>query len=785
MLPASGTMTRPVGSRLRRRLVIAGIVAGALALLVVIGVLVVYPRVGRWMVEDKVIPRLEAKLGRDIQVGSIEVGRGHAVLRDVIVRGPHDGTAPLVHIDRIDVDFDFWASLLANPVVGAVVIDGIVVAVRRDAAGADNVRDVLERLGVIDGADADAEPGARRGMGSLRPTRIELRRGSATASDEHTGATASVARFDGAWAPGEAAVVRATDARATTSYGPSAAAKTLTASVDDVTGRRLEATGGELKLWTGLKLTGITGSIAPGDGGHFIVAAEGGYGGVEGRLWTASGWIDPRAEATSLDLQAERFTLDRLRPVLEEFGVIAYEQASVDARLHIDVTPAGATFAGGFHVRDLSVDHPMLAEKPVHGLELGGEVAGDFDRDARTLTLTRADLESRGLPFSITGFVAAPGGLRVDGVRRERPALDLRLVIPKKPCQEVLGAIPIELTPYLQGFVLTGNFDTNLRIAIDWSDIPATVLDGRVGIFGCRGKQAPDDVMRLKEQFEHYVEVELDQWISFVVGPDNPDFVPIDDVSPYLLGSLMTTEDSAFQTHHGFIVREFRTALIKDLEAGYFKYGASSITMQLVKNVLLYREEDRGAEAPGAVPDLVHRDQVREGPPVRDLRQRDRVRPGDLRHRPGRVALLRQAPARPQPGGVGVLLVDPAVAEGALRPVLQGHAAQADRGQDRADPGLDAQAQAAHPARVRRGGGDAAAVRQRRRRHRAGVHGPPQARAQERATDEPDEEVTTAAAPTRRDARRKRRRTSRIVTPSNATAMPSMRQRYAPPRAGW
>ena len=53
--------------------------------------------------------------------------------------------------------------------------------------------------------------------------------------------------------------------------------------------------------------------------------------------------------------------------------------------------------------------------------------------------------------------------------------------------------------------------------------------------------------------------------------------VPLADVSPYLTNSLMTTEDSGFMKHHGFITREFKLALIKDLKEGYFKYGASSI----------------------------------------------------------------------------------------------------------------------------------------------------------------------------------------------------------------
>jgi membrane peptidoglycan carboxypeptidase len=55
--------------------------------------------------------------------------------------------------------------------------------------------------------------------------------------------------------------------------------------------------------------------------------------------------------------------------------------------------------------------------------------------------------------------------------------------------------------------------------------------------------------------------------------------------------SIMTTEDTEFYEHEGFITAEFRTALVSDLKAGRFRHGASSITMQMVKNVLLYREK--------------------------------------------------------------------------------------------------------------------------------------------------------------------------------------------------
>ncbi len=168
----------------------------------------------------------------------------------------------------------------------------------------------------------------------------------------------------------------------------------------------------------------------------------------------------------------------------------------------------------------------------------------------------------------------------------------MRLVIPPIDCQRMLDAIPKEMVPYMVGYKMRGVFDADVKLGIDWAALDDTVLDGHVGLRHCRVVDSPEDSpKRLLKEFEHYVEVEKGKWISFVVGDSNEDFVKIEDVSPYLIKSIMTTEDGAFYRHHGFIPSEFRTALVHDLQAGAFRYGASSITMQMVKNVLLYREK--------------------------------------------------------------------------------------------------------------------------------------------------------------------------------------------------
>src|SRR5215471_11618854 len=121
-----GVLYRPVmhgisttGTRVHRRFRLsrrAIIVVASFATLIglIMGGLLAYPSLGRWAIRSKVVPRLEQKLGRKVTVGDIEVHYGWAILRDVDVRGDHDGAQPLVHVERVDVDFDFWPSIVGS-----------------------------------------------------------------------------------------------------------------------------------------------------------------------------------------------------------------------------------------------------------------------------------------------------------------------------------------------------------------------------------------------------------------------------------------------------------------------------------------------------------------------------------------------------------------------------------------------------------------------------------------------------------------------------------------------
>lgn len=239
---------------------------------------------------------------------------------------------------------------------------------------------------------------------------------------------------------------------------------------------------------------------------------------------------------------------------------------------------------------------------------------------------------------------AKPGGAVAESWREKWRTVSLHFAMPPMSCQSLLQALPPAVVPRIREFQLDGTFSTDIRLFVDFAKLlklpppkdpdgldeetpsPAVVLSkkaqvsvgkarslpagvlaangkdpkddpvqisGQVGIDGCRVKEAPKDlnVAKLLGSFTHTVQVEPGKELSFVIGPENPDFVPFDQLSPYLINSIMTTEDHAFLRHRGFIVPEFRSALQSNLERGYFRLGASSITMQMVKNVLLSREK--------------------------------------------------------------------------------------------------------------------------------------------------------------------------------------------------
>jgi monofunctional biosynthetic peptidoglycan transglycosylase len=64
-------------------------------------------------------------------------------------------------------------------------------------------------------------------------------------------------------------------------------------------------------------------------------------------------------------------------------------------------------------------------------------------------------------------------------------------------------------------------------------------------------------------------------------------WVSLSQISPYLMKAVIIAEDDKFWSHKGFDLDAIQKALEKDLEKGKFKFGGSTISQQLVKNLYL------------------------------------------------------------------------------------------------------------------------------------------------------------------------------------------------------
>jgi hypothetical protein len=323
-------------------------------------------------------------------------------------------------------------------------------------------------------------------------------------------------------------------------------------------------------------------------------------------LWTATGKVKPAVDWSNVDgqvaLRAERFSLDKIAEVLPA-SILEPENTEIDAAIEARFTGRRVALSGKLDVAGLSVSHEKLATEPVENASFTVHFDATVDRDKRLLELASMEAKIGSLVVRLAGSIELPAGSFKFKDGRELkvvPKIELSLRVPRTPCAKILSSIPAPLVPKLQGFTLQGLFEADVHAKVDFSNLDALDIGGKVGIDGCQVAKAPGEIMALTgpESILQTVEVppppsggKDNETMTFAIGPDNADFVPYEKISPYLTAAIMTTEDSGFFKHRGWVSAQFKTALRRNLAGGGFRLGASSITMQMVKNVILSREK--------------------------------------------------------------------------------------------------------------------------------------------------------------------------------------------------
>lgn len=74
---------------------------------------------------------------------------------------------------------------------------------------------------------------------------------------------------------------------------------------------------------------------------------------------------------------------------------------------------------------------------------------------------------------------------------------------------------------------------------------------------------------------------------SFRLGPGSGNYWPLDDMSSALVAAVLAHEDAGFFRHRGVSLNALEQALMRNMRAGEVQVGASTLTMQLAKNLFL------------------------------------------------------------------------------------------------------------------------------------------------------------------------------------------------------
>ncbi len=164
---------------------------------------------------------------------------------------------------------------------------------------------------------------------------------------------------------------------------------------------------------------------------------------------------------------------------------------------------------------------------------------------------------------------------------------------PEFPAENLFASLPSGLFSHVQGIEASGNLTYNLNLDIDFNNLENLEFSSDLNGYDFYIEDwGTGNLSRMNDEFE-YTAYEKDRPVrTFAVGPSNPNFRSLNQISPLLQVAVLQSEDGSFFYHQGFYPGAVQEALAYDLEVGRFARGGSSITMQLVKNVFLNRHKN-------------------------------------------------------------------------------------------------------------------------------------------------------------------------------------------------
>lgn len=309
-----------------------------------------------------------------------------------------------------------------------------------------------------------------------------------------------------------------------------------------------------------------------------------------GRSWQMKG--DFQQGKRTFDVSIYPLQRDRILPVIGSlFGAsLGFDTLRLALNL-FNYSSDELELQGVFSVKGLSLHHPKIA---------ADTVKLPFSKFDYHFSAGSGYLQIDSTSSAVMDRMVVHPFLRID--RQPQSVYTLRLHTDTLPANDFFASLPQGMFDEVRGIRADGKLCFQMNFRLPTSSPDNVVFDCRLQKekFRLRSLGA-SNIAKMNGEFVYDV-FENERYIrSITIGPTNPDFTSVENVSANFKNAVLTSEDGSFFYHNGFNEDAFRKSIAANYKAGKFVRGGSTITMQLVKNVFLTRRKTIARKAEEAL----------------------------------------------------------------------------------------------------------------------------------------------------------------------------------------
>lgn len=297
--------------------------------------------------------------------------------------------------------------------------------------------------------------------------------------------------------------------------------------------------------------------------------------------WSINGFADPRDRKADLTFANAKNDTIKI-PYIDKKLNLKTGFKSIHFNLKNLAMESGELHVEGYSsIEDLFVNNPKIASKDV--------IVKNARFDYHCIVGKRFIALDSTSTMELNSIKCQP---YISYTNDKEKVYALKLKIPKMKAQDFIESLPKGLFQHFEGMEAQGNFSYALNFEYNDHKPKDIIFDSRLKPENLKiTKYGEANLNKINSGFTYRA---IDNGVlqrPILIGDGNWNYTPLSEISPFMQKCVLTSEDPSFYSHRGFINEAFKESIAKNIKTKKFSRGASTISMQLVKNIFLTREK--------------------------------------------------------------------------------------------------------------------------------------------------------------------------------------------------